>query len=94
MQSKESAENQMNFSGIVLGFSTATLSYLGLIKTKDQNSSELNLTLAEQNIEILAILEEKTRGNLNPDEDKMLKAVLTDLRVRFVEAAKSSRHSK
>jgi len=94
VQNEESPEKQMNFSGIVLGFSTATLSYLGLIKTKDQNSNAVNLTLAEQNIEILAILEEKTRGNLNPDEDKMLKAVLTDLRVRFVEAAKSAKSAK
>lgn len=43
-----------------------------------------NLVLAQQTIDILALLEEKTRGNLTTEEAKFLENLLTDLRLRFV----------
>jgi hypothetical protein len=53
---------------------------------------ELNLEGAAQMIEILALLDEKTRGNLTPEERQVLEQVLYELRMRFVEASgKTSR---
>ena len=44
-----------------------------------------DLLLAKQTIDILAMLQEKTKGNLTPEEEKFLDALLADLRMRFVE---------
>lgn len=47
-----------------------------------------NLPAAQQMIDILALLEEKTRGNLTADERQLLDQVLFELRLRYVEARK------
>jgi hypothetical protein len=44
-----------------------------------------DLLLAKQTIDILVMLAEKTKGNLTPEEDRFLDALLTDLKIRFVE---------
>ncbi len=44
-----------------------------------------DLLLAQQTIDILAMLREKTKGNLTPEEDKFMENLLTDLRLRFVQ---------
>jgi hypothetical protein len=44
-----------------------------------------DLLLAKQVIDILAMLGEKTKGNLTPEEERFLETLLTDLRIRFVE---------
>ncbi len=44
-----------------------------------------NFPLAQQTIDILAMLREKTRGNLTPEEEKFMENLLTDLRLRFVQ---------
>jgi hypothetical protein len=49
-----------------------------------------NLDLAAQTIELLAMLEEKTRGNLSAEERQLLDQVLYELRMRYVEARKGS----
>jgi hypothetical protein len=49
--------------------------------------SPVNLAGAHQIIEILALLEQKTRGNLSPEERQMMEQVLYELRLRFVEVA-------
>jgi hypothetical protein len=49
---------------------------------------EPDLLLAKQTIDILAMLEEKTKGNLTPEEEKFLETLLMDLRIRFVEKSK------
>lgn len=46
-----------------------------------------NLAVAHQTIDILAMLQEKTRGNLTPAEEKFLENMLTDLRLRYVTKA-------
>jgi len=50
--------------------------------------SEVNLPAAQQMIDILALLEEKTRGNLTAEERQLLDQILYELRLRFVEAGK------
>jgi hypothetical protein len=47
-----------------------------------------DLLVAHQTIDILAMLREKTKGNLTPEEERFLDALLTDLRMRFVEKSK------
>lgn len=76
---------EVDFSGLVLGFCSAALSYMGLGPEKLGK----NLTLAKQNIDILEILAEKTSGNLSAEEQKLLQDVLRDIKLRFVEASRA-----
>ena len=54
-----------------------------------EEEKEPNLEGASQMIEILSLLEQKTRGNLTPEEDHFFENLLTDLRLRYVEATRS-----
>ncbi len=54
----------------------------------DQPPSEPNLMLAQQDIHLLALLQDKTRGNLTGEEERVLSQGLYDLRMRFVEVSK------
>jgi hypothetical protein len=78
----------VDYSTLVLGFSSAALSYLGVAPYDAEAKGGKNLTLAKQNIEIIALLKEKTKGNLSTEEAKLTDQILTDLRIKFVEAAK------
>lgn len=78
-----SEQQKVEFSGLVLGFCSAALSYLGY---GDENSPK-NLPLAKQNIDILALLEEKTKGNLSEDEKRLLGDALVDLKTKYSELA-------
>src|SRR5262245_28777794 len=53
-------------------------------------TAQPNLPAAQQMIEILALLEEKTRGNLTPQERQLLEQLLYELRMRFLEAGKAA----
>ena len=71
----------MDFSGLILGFCSAALSYMGYGPEK----VSLNLNLARQNIEIIELLVKKTEGNRTPEEDELCQEALRDLRQRFVD---------
>jgi len=62
---------------------------LGAAPDPQSGKKNKNIELAKQNIEILAVLEEKTRGNLNPEEAELIKNILAEVRLRFVEASKA-----
>ncbi len=72
---------EMTFTHLVLSLSASA--YMSLEKDK-------NLDNARQTIDVLGILQEKTAGNLSKDEDNLLKNVLYDLRMKFVDAGKKS----
>lgn len=90
--SESRTSNDVDFSGLILGFSSAALHYLGehvLSSTETStNSAAANLPLARQNIEIIELLRIKTQGNLSEDEQKLITQVLSDLRLKFVEVSK------
>lgn len=80
---------QIDFATFVLSLSHSALMHLGEAPHPETNQIETNLPLAKQNIDILGLLEEKTKGNLTGDEERLLAQVLFDLRMRFVERSKS-----
>jgi hypothetical protein len=84
----------LDFSGFVLSLASSAMVHLGQVRRPSDEGTEAaapDLPAAKQIIEILAILEEKSRGNLEPGEDKLLKSLLYDLRVQFVDAEKQAR---
>ncbi|NOY91941.1 MAG: DUF1844 domain-containing protein [Deltaproteobacteria bacterium] len=78
-----------DFNTLVLSLSTSALMYLGMIAGPDGEPSPTNLPLARHSIDLLAMLDEKTRGNLSGEEETLLGQVLYDLRMHFVTATKS-----
>lgn len=79
-------QDSVEFSGLVLGFCSAALSYMGY---GAGNAASKNLELAKQNVHILKVLQEKTKGNLTADEQKLLNDALADLEKKFDEAVKA-----
>lgn len=71
----EESTQDIEFSGLVLGFCSAALSYLGY----GEESGQRNLALARQNMSILRMLQSKTTGNLTSDEQKLLNDAIKDL---------------
>ena len=71
--------NPMGFDIFVLSLNASALLHLG--EGGDAGASDL--PLARQTIDILAMLEEKTRGNLSGEEERLLHQILFDLRMRY-----------
>jgi hypothetical protein len=85
-KSKE-AEDQLpeiNFPTFIISLNASALVNLGAIEDPASGKKVKNLLLAKQTIDILSMLEEKTRGNLTEDEEKILKNILYDLRIIYV----------
>jgi len=81
------SEPQLTFTAFVLSLaSTAAIHFGDLSDPLSGQPSEPNLDAAAQMIEILGILDVKTRGNLTAEERQLLEQVLYELRMRFVEA--------
>ncbi len=77
----------LTFTAFVLSLaSTAALHFGDLPDPVSGEPGEVNLEGASQIIEILALLDQKTRGNLTAQERQVLEQVLYELRMRFVEA--------
>jgi len=79
---------RIDFSRFVISLAHQTLALLGEIPNPESNKTERNLPLAKQTIDILEMLEEKTKGNLSSAEQKMIEQVLYDLRSHFVMVCK------
>ncbi len=75
---------KINFQTFILSLNSSVLVQLGIIEDPMTGITEKNLSLAKQTIDILGMLDEKTRGNLDEDEEMMLKNILYDLRMMYV----------
>jgi hypothetical protein len=78
----------IDFVTFVVSMSHSALLHLGDAPDPSTGVREKNLPLARQTIDLLAVLQEKTRGNLSGDEERVLSQAIYDLRMRFVEVAK------
>jgi len=78
---------EIDFTNFILSLSTSALIQLGAIQDPFTQKSTKNLPLAKQTIDLIGMLKEKAKGNLSPDEEKVIEYVLYDLRMRYVKAA-------
>jgi len=87
-ESKKSEQDfqlpEINFSTFIFSLNTSVLVHLGVIEDPSTGEKNKNFSVAKQTIDILGMLEEKTRGNLTKDEENMLKNILYDLRIIYV----------
>ena len=75
---------EINFATFIFSLNSSVLVQLGVIEDPATGKKAKNLALAKQTIDILGMLEEKTRGNLTQDEENMLKNILYDLRMIYI----------
>jgi hypothetical protein len=81
----------VDFTTFVLSLSHSALMHLGEAPNPDTGGLDKNLALARQTIDLIAMLEEKTKGNLTGDEERLLGQILFDLRMRYVELTKTTK---
>jgi hypothetical protein len=80
------------FEFLTISLKTQAEIHLGLLHFGDENDRpEPDLRVARHTIDMLAMLEEKTRGNLSIDEQRLIENSLTELRFRYVHALEQSK---
>ena len=78
---------EIDFTSFIFSLSTSALIQLGEIEDPFTKGLIKNLPLAKQTIDLIGMLKQKTKGNLTPEEEKVIDFVLYDLRMRYVKAA-------
>jgi hypothetical protein len=84
----ESADQTLLFTQLIMSFHAAAWQQLGKIASPLTGKVDRNMELAKNSIDILGMLEAKTRGNLGEDEERLLRQILTQLRLNYVEELK------
>ena len=87
----DAALPQIDFATFILSLSHSALMHLGDAPHPEDNAQRVSLAMAKQTIDLLGLLEEKTKGNLSGEEERLITQILFDLRMRFVEKSKSEK---
>jgi hypothetical protein len=87
-ESEEAPLPEINFSTFIFSLNTSALLHLGEIPDPASGKEQKDLAMAKQTIDLIAMLEEKTRGNLTSEEENLIKHVLYELRLRYVQKSK------
>lgn len=77
---------KIDFSSFILSLYSTGLVQLGKVEDPSTGKTSINLDLAQHTIDMIAMLEQKTQGNLTHDEENLLKALLSEIRLAYVEA--------
>lgn len=77
----------IDFMSFVMSLATSALIYLGEVPDPVDNERKKIVPMAKQMIDLISLLEEKTKGNLTDDEDKYMENILFELRMLFVKAS-------
>ncbi|HSB20232.1 MAG TPA: DUF1844 domain-containing protein [Anaeromyxobacteraceae bacterium] len=85
MADEPQVPREIDFTTFVISLGSSAFVHLGEVPHPESQVASPNLVLAKQTIDILGMLQAKTRGNLTPEEEKLLEHLLLDLRLRYVE---------
>jgi hypothetical protein len=85
----KAADIPADFSSLLLSVAAGAQVALGIAPHPASGKVEKNLLQAKYSIDLLGMLQEKTKGNLSSEEAQLLEALLYDLRMRYVEAKPS-----
>jgi len=75
-----------NIESLIYMLATSAMLNLGLVPNPIDQKVEFNIQLAQHSIDLLAMLQEKTKSNLSGEEARLLDQVLYDLRMKYVKA--------
>jgi len=78
---------EVNFNSLIFSLSSSALINLGEIADPNTGQKQKDLPLAKHTIDTIAMLQDKTKGNLNTEEQRFLDTILADLRWRYVKLA-------
>jgi len=78
-------KNASLFFSLIMTFQAAAMQQMGKMKNPISDKIERDLQQAQLSIDIIGMLEDKTRGNLSEDETKFLKGVLQELKLNYVD---------
>lgn len=78
---------KVDFFTFVLSLSSSALMHLGEIAEQEGGEPTVNLPMAKHTIDILSMLEQKTKGNLTVEEEKVLRDFLFEVRMKYVQKA-------
>ncbi len=81
---------RVDFATFVISLSHSAMVHLGEAPDPETGHVDKSLPLARQTIDLIAMLEDKTKGNLTGDEERLIGQVLYDLRMRYVELSKAT----
>ena len=84
-EQKQAPLPEVTFSTFIISLSSSALVHLGEIPDPSTNQTRIDLQMAKQIIDTLGMLEEKTKGNLEEGEIRLLRSILYDLRMRYVQ---------
>ncbi len=87
-EAKQTPLPEVNFNALIFSLSSSAFLHLGEIADPHSGEKKKDLGLAKHTIDTIAMLKEKTAGNLDEEEAKFIESILTDLRWRYVNAAK------
>lgn len=86
--SQDQALPPIDFHTFILSLGSSALLHLGELDGPDGEPSEPDLPLAKHTIDVIAMLQAKTQGNLTTPEANLVESLLYDLRLRYVEKTK------
>lgn len=81
--------SSIDFPTFVLSVASAAMMGLGLAPRPDSQKTEIDLDMAKQNIDLLEMIQQKTKNNLSAEEGKLLDRVLFEVRTQFLEVSKA-----
>jgi len=79
---------EASFSTLVISLGSSAVMAMGLAPNPHTEKTEKNLEMAQFNIDLLLVLRDKSKGNLNAEENRLVDYVISDLQMKFVEAKK------
>lgn len=77
----------VGFNDLILSIAANAVAHLGREEGDERIAGKADLQLAAHHVDMLAMLKEKTRGNLEPEEENLLGTLLYELRMKYLEAA-------
>ena len=77
--------HEATFSMLVMSIASSAAMALGLAPNPQTQKTEVDRAMAKFNIDLLLVLQTKTKGNLSDDESKLLTSLLSDLQMKFVQ---------
>jgi len=80
---------EVNFNSLIFSLSSSALLHMGEITDPQTGEKRIDLPMAKHSIDIISMLKDKTKGNLDNEEQQFIDNILTDLRLRYVKAVKN-----
>ncbi|MBN2418672.1 MAG: DUF1844 domain-containing protein [Deltaproteobacteria bacterium] len=82
---------EVNFSSLIFSLSSSALLHMGEIADPQTGQKKVDIPMAKHSIDIISMLKDKTKGNLDNEEQQFIDNILTELRLRYVKAVKTKK---